>query len=62
MSAWVPAWCSGRKGGRAEPNMLFIRDERRESFYCLRRLLAPSVKVCVCVSVYVKEKFTFDPQ
>lgn len=39
--------------------MLFIKDERRESFYPLRRLFILSARVCVCV--HIKGKFTFDP-
>lgn len=55
MGAWVLVWCrgGGEEGRRgAEPNMLFIKDERRESFYCLRRLFMLSVRVCVCVRVF----------
>lgn len=37
--------------------MLFIKDERGESFYCFRHVFMPNVCVCVCM----KEKCTFDP-
>lgn len=37
----------GRRG--AEPNVLFIKDERRESFYCLRHLFMLSESMCMCV-------------
>lgn len=44
--------CRGGGGeGGGEPNMLFIKDERRESFNCLRRLFILGVRVCVCVCV-----------
>lgn len=60
MGAWVLVWCWG--GGGPEPNMVFIKDERRESFYCLRRLFMLSVRVCMCACIHIKEKFTFDPR
>lgn len=47
MGAWVLVWCRERRG--ADTNMLFIKDESRESFYCLRRLFMQSVRVCMCM-------------
>lgn len=41
---WV---CVGAGAGGAEPNMFFIKDERRESFYCLRHLCQVWGRVCL---------------